>query len=322
MIKIDLSVVVCCFNSEKLIEDTLKHLVKQKLKANLVFEVVLVNNNSTDDIVNVAQTLWQNLKSDVPFRIIDEKCPGLAHARKKGALEAKGTYLVFCDDDNWLQEDYLALAYKLMSTHKEIGALGGQSVGILEIEEPRWWKSKCLGYAVGKQANNNGDISKRGFVWGAGMVMERSKLISLYEAGFNTLLLGRTGKVLSSGDDSEICKWMLLMGYKIWYSDELKFVHYIKKERLTDEYVERLFAGHANSQDILSVYNWFIGTKIQRFIGNLTIKNRFYLFKKVLRSIVKGNRQWKYYLQIILGTNIKVFATVYYISRTLKKLRQ
>ena len=320
MKKINISVVICCYNSEKLIKDTLRHLAKQRLKSSLSFEVILVDNNSTDDTVEVAKKLWQDSRPDIPFNNVEEKKPGLSHARKTGVLASNGEVIVFCDDDNWLEVNYLNSAFEIMKTHPEIGALGGQSVGILETEEPSWWQSKCLGYAVGKQALQNGDISKRGFVWGAGLVIPRSILISLYDAGFNSMLSDRKGKILNSGGDSEICKWILLMGYKLWYSDELKFTHYIKKERLTDEYVKNLYDGHYNSQHILSIYDWFIKENIQHFIGNSSLKDKIYFLTKILKHVYRRNKKWKYYLQVILGSTIKVSYPVYYISGTLKNL--
>lgn len=320
MSKVDISVIICCYNSEKLIKDTLRYLSKQQLKSSLAFEVVLVDNNSTDNTVVIAKDLWNRIKPEIPLKIVSEKIPGLSHARKTGVLASRGEIIVFCDDDNWLQSDYLNTAFEIMKANPVIGALGGQSKGVLEIEAPDWWESKRLGYAVGKQAENDGDISERGYVWGAGLVIPRNILISLYDAGFKSLLLGRTGKILSSGDDSEICKWVLLMDYKIWYSNQLVFSHFISEKRLTNEYVKKLYEGHYRSQDILSVYNWYISRNIKQLLDNLNLRMRFYYLRKSLRYFLKGNKQWKYYLQIVIGAKFKFFPPVYYINKTLKKI--
>ncbi len=321
MSKVDISVIICCYNSEQLIKDTLRYLSKQQLKSSLVFEVVLVDNNSTDNTVVIAKDLWNRLKPEIPLKVVSEKVPGLSHARKTGVLASRGEIIVFCDDDNWLQSDYLNIAFEIMKANPAIGALGGQSKGVLEVEEPSWWQNKQSDYAVGKQAAIDGDISKKGFVWGAGIVVKRENMISLYEAGLKPLVLGRTGKVQSSGDDSEICKWMLLLGYRLWYSDKLQFIHYIQRERLTKMYLEKLLKGHADSQNILSVYDWFINNHIYQFLENFTFRKRYFVLKKIIRYFIKGKKQWKYYLQIIVGTNIKVSSSVYYISRTLKNLK-
>ena len=92
------SVIVCCYNSAPRLRETLLHLAQQEVTEGFNWEVVLVDNNSTDGTAEVAQSLWAKYGNPVPLRIVKEHTPGLSYARKKGVEESKGELLVFCDD--------------------------------------------------------------------------------------------------------------------------------------------------------------------------------------------------------------------------------
>ena len=317
---IQLSVIVCCYNSEHLLNDTLSHLANQVTNNNLDYEVVLVDNNSTDQTAKNAREIWGQLYTSTSLTIVTESQPGLSYARKKGVLVSKGDYIIFCDDDNWLQEDYLQIAYDFMNENPNVGALGGQSVGVLEIEEPTWWEKEKNNYAVGKQAENSGDITNRGYVWGAGIVLRKKVMLELYNSGFISLLSDRKGTILSSGGDSELCKWLLLMGYKLWYLEVLQFKHYITGNRLTDIYLKKLLEGHKQSKPILNLYKWFYNSGIFKKVNHFTLKEKRIYFKKGIRKCLKRESDWRKELQLAFGTSVKIHPYLYQIIKTYKHL--
>ena len=76
------SVVICCHNSSSLIGPTLKKLQQQKT-VKISWEVLIVDNCSSDDTVEVVESIWQeNPVTDL--RVIRENQLGLAHARTAG----------------------------------------------------------------------------------------------------------------------------------------------------------------------------------------------------------------------------------------------
>src|SRR5262245_41018784 len=102
------SVIVCCYNSADRLPETLKHIAMQNVPDSILWEVIIVNNNSTDETEKVAISEWSRYHLSVPFKVVNESKPGLNFARKKGVENAGFSLLLFCDDDNWLDEDYLA----------------------------------------------------------------------------------------------------------------------------------------------------------------------------------------------------------------------
>jgi glycosyltransferase involved in cell wall biosynthesis len=251
-----ISVIICCYNSSILLNETLSHLAVQVVPFEISenWEIILVDNCSTDNTKDAAIILWNKLNSNIPLIIVEEFTPGQAFARKKGVKMAKYEYLIFCDDDNWLMPNYLKVAYEILSSNPDIGALGGQGIGVADIEFPYWWDDYKDGYAVGKQLDKSGFVKHRGYVWGAGIVLRKSLINKLFSENIPSLLSGRNGEKLNSGDDSEICYRILINKQSIYYDERLIFKHYMDSNRLTWEYKNRLFEGHIASHAVLSKY--------------------------------------------------------------------
>jgi len=251
------SVVICCYNSAKLLAVTLEHLSRQKTRKYVDWEVVIVNNASTDNTSEVAATEWKKYPDcKGSLRIAYQPIPGLAAAREKGIEESKYEYIVFCDDDNWLDENFVQNVVRLMRSNPEVAIAGAETQEVCEVEPPEWFhKWKNWSYAVGEQFDRPGDITwSRGFVWGAGMVLRRKALDKLYGDGFKSLLTDRKGKELASGGDTEICYAMRLAGWRIWYDPELKLKHYMTAPRLKWEYFLKLWKGFGVSTAGLDTY--------------------------------------------------------------------
>jgi glycosyltransferase involved in cell wall biosynthesis len=256
---LSLTVVICCYNSASRLSKTLHHIAEQKIQADIQWEVIIVDNASTDRTADIALEEWANLGSTTSMRIVYESKSGLAHARVAGLMAAVSTVVVFVDDDNWLANDYLDLAYRVLANDPSIGALGGQSVAVFEGGVlPNGFEAHASSFAVGSQAQSTGDITPRGYLWGAGLTVRADVLRSIFDSGVRPLLLGREGAKLTAGDDSELCKWLILSGYRLHYDETLRFSHFISLGRQSQKYLEKIHEGFASSAYILSAYQAYI----------------------------------------------------------------
>lgn len=309
-IKLGVSIIVCCYNSEDRIGPTLNHLAKQKIDPKIPLEIILINNASTDNTKQVAQQTWADLNSNFSFRIIDEPNPGLSNAKDRGIQEANYEYLIFCDDDNWLDENYAQIVCDIFSNDDTIGVLGGRGEAVSDVEFPFWFSTYQGSYAVGVQDIETGDVSQRKYVWGAGMAFRRSVYLWLKECGFSLQLDGRKGNNLSAGEDSEICRWFLLAEYKLWYSERLSFKHFIPKDRLQKEYLKNLHIGFAASGEVL--YDYDLVLNWDQHPQN-TVSNFFKLVFDILRLLIsmvrrrsESIKQAKKRIQLLLPVNLIV----------------
>lgn len=249
------SIILCCYNSAKRLPSTLDFLAKQKVTSNVNWEVILVNNNSTDDTEKIAASLWEKTGNQVPLSIVVEQQPGLSYAREKGMSVANYELLIWCDDDNWLCDTYVQTAYTIMMQDLKIGALGGWCDATFETKKPEWFDIYARYFAVSRQGKKSGDITfKKGCVYGAGMVLRKSHNLELNSLGFLQLLKDRVGTSLSSGGDTEYCYALRLLGYKMWFDERLYFNHFMSDSRLSLNYVSRLRKAMAYSNFILWPY--------------------------------------------------------------------
>lgn len=250
-----ISVIICCYNSAERLPETIRHLALQDFKA--PWEVIVVNNNSSDDTGRTAQSEWEKYGvQTAAFKIVDETRPGLNHARQRGAAEAGYEYLLFCDDDNWLQSDFLSVAFSLISNDRSIGAVGGECIAVSDGNDafPDWFDRVKNNYAVGKQADRTGDVTARGYLWGAGLMTTKTIFHQCVRNDFPFILTDRKGSLLSSGGDTELCSRIILCGYKLWYDERLKLKHFVPANRLTRDYCGKLIEGIDAAHPQLSKY--------------------------------------------------------------------
>lgn len=245
------SIIICCHNGSQRLPETIRHIAQQVVPPYIPWELLIIDNGSTDNSAAVARSEWQKHRVDTYLRIVNEPLLGLSYARARGFKEARYEYIIMCDDDNWLAEDYVCNVYSIMSEKPNIGALGGFGKLVYEID-PSTIELSYI-FAAGEQAPRSGKVMENK-VYGAGCVIRNSAYKKLLESGFKSLLTDRRGTELSSGGDYELCLALAILGYDIWYDERLRFTHFITKERLNWEYYLRYAYESSKCFNVLSSY--------------------------------------------------------------------
>lgn len=261
------SVIICCYNSVNRLSRTISCIAKQKILESCDYELIIVNNNSTDNTEIIAYeeiNKYQVLKHR--SHIIYEAKSGLSFARKAGVANAKFDLVLFCDDDNWLDENYLHIGIQTYQRHPDCVVLGGNGIPHPEIHPPEWFNYNQRFFAVGAQGNDLENITtKKGCVYGAGAFFKKGVLDEIYNSGYESLLTDRKGGELTSGGDTEICYIIRLIGGEIYYNKDLIFEHFIPKERLTISYVTKLNKAIAKSTSTLSTYTDILNSRLYKW---------------------------------------------------------
>lgn len=273
-----ISVIICTHNGATKLTETLNHLAAQQVSDILCWEIILVDNASTDHTDEMSRNLWEKLNvKNVPLTIIRESIPGKLFALQNGISKARYEYFVLCDDDNWLAPDYLQIAFDIMEANPQIGATGGQTIPATEkgIIYPSWFEKYKEGYAVGKQSAESGDITSRGHIWGAGLISRTALYHEIYRDFPSLLLLGKDKKILST-EDTEYCLRLVLKGYRLYYDASLSLKHFITPERLTLQYKDSLYENFRNAHLILEKY--YLAFKLS--------KNNLHFFNRIRLSLI------------------------------------
>ena len=252
------SVVICCHNSATRLPQTLRHLAAQEVSRKIDWEVLVIDNGSTDQTAETAAAFWAPAAL-TPLRVLAEPQLGLSFARQRGLAEARYEFVSFIDDDNWICEHWVELVYDVMNSHPEVGICGGSSEGVCEIPPPAWWDQCNLLLAISPRDWQGGDITDTGrSIWGAGMTIRKSAILTLQQHGFQPLLTGRKGSSLIACEDVELCLAIRLAGWRLWYEPALHLKHYMPAGRLNWRYVRRLYRGSGASSIGCDPYRFFL----------------------------------------------------------------
>jgi glycosyltransferase involved in cell wall biosynthesis len=234
---LSISVVICCFNSAKRIKPTLEHLSFQKFRNNInpVWEIILVDNASTDNTANISKSIWDELGNDIPLIIVDEMMPGKSNALIKGYNMANFDLILLCDDDNWLNENYLQRVIDLFNLYPNIGLLGGYGSTAWfgeNVHQPEWFCEYQNSYVVGNHIGESGFLDCGYYnIWGAGSVIKKKVWDWLYSNGFhykNSVTPGR-----AQTEDTELSYVLSLTDYKLYFDNKLTFIHDLSGGRIT-----------------------------------------------------------------------------------------
>lgn len=227
-----ISVVVVSYNSEAIIEPTLVNLFCQKVPENILWEIILVNNNSTDDTVEISKKLALQYNFS-QFKVVNEPTPGTAFARFKGVSEAKYNIICFVDDDNRITENFIETAYNIMQ-NAEIGILGCGGEGEYETAPPTWFESEKNAFAIGSLYPNESlkDVTFDANLPTACMCIRKEIFENLSAQNWKPQLTGRIGNMQAPGEDTELCQAARLLGYKVFYTNDLHFVHFMPSQRI------------------------------------------------------------------------------------------
>ncbi|HQZ69523.1 MAG TPA: glycosyltransferase, partial [Planctomycetaceae bacterium] len=112
-----ISVILCTYNGASRLPATLEKLAAQTLPAECLWEVILIDNASTDDTPVVARQIATNFP--VPLRVLHEPQPGKANALHTAFREAAGEYYCVVDDDNLLESEYLTQGILFLDQHSD-----------------------------------------------------------------------------------------------------------------------------------------------------------------------------------------------------------
>jgi glycosyltransferase involved in cell wall biosynthesis len=274
-----ISIIICTHNSSKRIHDTLKSILNLNINKSYLFELLIINNNSNDDTISFCNDVLVN--SIIPFKILDELKPGLNNARIKGFSNAYFEWVLFCDDDNILDKNYLNVLFEIIKSNSQVGAIGGCGLPLFLGQAPEWFSQFSHSYAVGPQSHSKGIMKIGTSLYGACLAIRKKPILNLIEKNFTTTMTDRVGNKFTSGGDVEFCYLIQLSGLCLYYDDRLIFQHKLDASRLTWEYYIKLKGGIASGVGLLEPYHYIFKNDYNNSFSFL-----FFYFNKLLKSLL------------------------------------
>jgi cellulose synthase/poly-beta-1,6-N-acetylglucosamine synthase-like glycosyltransferase len=263
------SVVICCHNGALRLPVTLAHLKAQEPR-NAAWEVLLIDNASTDDSVLVALECWN--EGPVRLRVIHEPRLGVGYARERGFAEARYEFVAFVDDDNWVASDWVATAFQTLAGEPGLGAVGSIRDPAFEVPAPEWFEKFHSSYAILTDRDLKEARQPPSYLPTAGLCVRKTAWTRLVRQGFRFQLRGRSGERLWGGEDTELTLALGLNGWRLRTEPRLRLQHFMPAHRLTWNYLRRLQRGDGASWvmlDAYTPYNLLSPTCLKFWLGQL-----------------------------------------------------
>lgn len=115
----EVSIIIPVYNARDSIAKCIDSIINQTF---LNFEVILVNDGSTDDTLSVLLKYEHDYEN---IRVINKRNEGVAVTRNKAIFEAKGKYIMFIDNDDFIDKDYIETFYKEIELRNADIIVGG-----------------------------------------------------------------------------------------------------------------------------------------------------------------------------------------------------
>ena len=250
-----LSVITCAHNSRAdYLNEVLAALREQSL-ARDQWEYLLIDNASTEPLSEAVDLSWH----PQAMHVSEEKL-GLTHARLRGIAESTGEILVFVDDDNVLDNDYLAEVIRIAGAWPMIGAFSGQVRPQFEETPPDWTRRYWRRLAINEfQQDSWSNVSclEQTAPNGAGLCVRRrvaTEYAAYHANGKRKLVLDRMGASLLSAGDLDLAATACDLGLGNGLFASLRLTHLIPSERLSEQYLLELLEAQVVSARVLESF--------------------------------------------------------------------
>lgn len=159
----EISIIVPIYNAAEYLNKCIASVKNQTFTK---YELILVNDGSTDESLNICRSEEQK---DVRIRVINQKNSGVSKARNNGIKQAKGLYIMFLDADDWLEQTALEVL---------LGEIIMYEADIV-----------CASHTIRKRFNRSIPITYENHIW-----MEK-EFVNNFEIFFRTIATAPWGKL-------------------------------------------------------------------------------------------------------------------------------
>jgi glycosyltransferase involved in cell wall biosynthesis len=234
-----ITVAICTWNRANLLDRTLDEMQKLKIPKGVVWELLVVNNNCTD---NTDKVIVYHI-NHLPIRRVFESNRGLSNARNAAVRESTGDYMLWTDDDVLVDEYWVEAYVRAFERWPEAAIFGGPIAPWFEGTPPKWleaiWPKVANAYAVRDLGPDPIPISEKSLPFGANYAVS----LPFQKQYIYDPALGRKGKGMLGYEESTLILAMLRDGLQGFWVPGSKVRHFIPRDRQKTYYLRRYFHG-------------------------------------------------------------------------------
>ncbi len=232
------TVAICTWNRCRALQQTLDAFTRVIPPDNAEWELLVVNNNSTDDTDAVIRSFDRRL----PIRRSYEPLPGLSNARNRAVTEAAGEYILWTDDDVTVCAEWLVSYVHAFRQRADLALFGGPIEPCFDAIPPKWL-TRIYSTVAGVYAARELGAEPVAFAapylipWGANYVIRASEQ---RKYRYNPELGYRPGSLMAN-EETEVILAMLRDGLSGQWVPNARVRHRIPSSRQTTKYLRTHF---------------------------------------------------------------------------------
>jgi GT2 family glycosyltransferase len=242
----DVTIVLCTYNRAASLRLTLASLAAQITPPSLTWDLLVVDNNSTDATHRVIDEFTAAARISVRALFVARQ--GLSHARNAGVHASPGHIIGFTDDDVHAAADWVASIATVM-TRDDAEILGGRILPAWHEPPPAWLQHRSFHgmLTIADQATRMpvANAQRAPCVWGANMAFRREVFDKV---GLFDTRRGLMGTRRYSGEDTELVERALAAGFRAVYDPSVLVWHRIGPDRMRIRYLSRVCFDRAEGE--------------------------------------------------------------------------
>jgi len=242
-----ISHIICTYNRAAYLPKALDALAHQNYPDFNDFEVVIINNNSTDNTQEIVDSFMKQYP-DVKVVYAHEEKQGLSNARNKAIEVSTAEWLVFLDDDAYVDADYTLNLVNFIKSTPDIKAIGGPILLDFESPEPHWY-THYLGSLFGyfKPYETSRYFTKNFYPRGSNMILHHT-LFEKY--GVFNPNLGRIGRNMMGSEEKDMFQRIYEGNEQVYYLHTAIINHLVPDFRTEIEFVKKQSMGVGRSEHV------------------------------------------------------------------------
>jgi glycosyltransferase involved in cell wall biosynthesis len=284
----DVTVTICTYNRCAQLHDALESVLSQELPDGVRYEVIVVDNNSTDATRQVVDSFIANDHDNI--RYVFEGRQGLSFARNTGVEHARAPIVAFTDDDVRVAGNWVATLKRSLDAHPEVDWVGGKVLPRWPRTPPSWltpehWAPLAI-TDYGDQPFYT-DVRRQLCLIGASIAIRRDTVQQF--GGFRPELQ-RIKDFVGSMEDHELQIRLWNSNRQGLYDPELVATSDVSADRMSKAYHRRWHFGHGHFYAVARLHEMEF-SRSGRLFGVAT-----HVYKQAVRnaagwlgSIARGN---------------------------------
>lgn len=301
------SIVIPTFNGEKKIEHCIRGLENLIIPKNYTYEIIFVDNNSTDNTINVINN--SNLTN---YKIVNEKIQGSFFTRNKGIEESSSNWVFCIDDDIEVQPNWVIEFFEIIKEKPNAGIIGAPLKFPNSYVIPDYIKRFETLFAItGEKLSIS---AKYGFLCSM-LCINKDCYLFLKNNGFKQMFVGRgeNGNLYASGEDIEYSLAVKYTNFSHEVTLKTFAIHYFDQNRLNFDYCFKIQKINGFTMSILGplIHSSYPKFKNKSSYYYFLIKNIISLFKhektkemdilyraekyELIKNLIKNKKEYQNY---------------------------